>query len=281
MDNGYDKKIEDWRKSPMRKLEKGDKLLEKEILITINSFMNITTFYFASLPYHSISNLKKYLAKETECDYHEITIFIGPDYPYPLDDKIFLNDLLENHRTLHFIISENPEKAIPKRLLIEKDGKKYLDLRKADDHDICFSYIDNWIVTYGTYNCKYVMLHWEHPLFCKILNLITTSLDNTGYIEQMPYYPLHYFIDSSKGYIMDQDRLKELRYFYRKMGESKCFNRVALYTKLSFFGEDIEEIQDIKDIQDIQDTNKYIRLEKENTKKVDLILSDLIWLYKS
>lgn len=272
MDN---RDIEDWRKSPMRKLEKGDdKLLENEILISINSFMNVTTFYFASLPYHNISNLKRCISKETDCDYHEITISIGPEYPYPLGDNIFLHDLLENHRTLSFIVSENPEKVIPKRLIIEKDGKKCLDLRKAYDSDICFSYIDKWIVSYGSYNCKYVILDWEHPLFCKILNLITTSLDSTGYVEEMPYYPHDYFIESSsKGYVMDQDRLKELRYFYTKMGEFKCFKKVSLHVKPSFFGED-------GDNEDNRDDNKYIRLEKENTKKVDLILSDLIWIYK-
>lgn len=247
----------------MKPLTDSDDVLESdEFLIHVQTLMNLHTFSFIACNNDTIFQLKCALEKLADCSNHEMKLLIGPDYPYPLTDHLLLKDLLETHRTLNLIIVENPSKAIPKRVLLTQLGgdKKDLDLRVIDKNDII--HLKNWIVLpdRAAWIWDSVLLSWGHPFFCQILNEITIGLHSISGILSRVIFPTKFYL-TGKGEL-DPLRLKELRYFYKKLQEHRLFHTIGIYVAPGLLGNDRTD---------------YMLLTRDNTERMDLVLSSLIW----
>lgn len=246
----------------MKLLEENTILKDDEIQINVQSFMNLNIWSFVAKKYNTIYCLKVALEPFADASHHEMKIIIGPDYPYPLADGFHLHDLLENHRTLTVIIVENPSKAVPKRVLeyISESNTKILNLMNIEEIDI--NYLQNWVfLPYNaTWSWESIKLWWNHPLFCNIMDRITTTLESMIGVLGRVTFPTRIYINGEGE--MDNARLKSLRYFYKKLEMNKLFHTIELYISQGLLGNN---------------TSDYMILSKETSKHIDLILSSYIW----
>lgn len=246
----------------MKQLTEDTVLESDEFLIHVQTFMNLYTWSFVACNKDTIFQLKCALEGLADCSHHEMKLLISSEYPYPLSDRLFLQELLEAHHTLTLIVVENPSKAIPKRVLITHSdgGKKDLDLTEMDENDI--RYLNYWIVLpeRATWTWDSVLLAWDHPLFCQTLNEIAIGLYSVTGIISRVIFPTKYYLTGKND--LDSSKLKELRYFYKKLKEHRLFHTIRIYVSPGLLEND---------------TNEYMMLTKENMERVDLVLSSLIW----
>lgn len=233
-----------------------------EFRINVQTFMNIHTWSFAACNTDTILHLKYALESFADSSRHEMKLIISQEYPYPLHDKFRLHDLLESHRVLTLIIVENPSKVIPKRVLTDLYDSNKKDLLLTNIYNDDINYIQHWIVLSDNISWKLesVQLSWDHPFFCEILHEITLGLYSMTDLLSSEIFPIKYYLTGVGE--LDQRKLKELRYFYKKLKEYRVFHIIGLYISPGLLGNN---------------TSEYIKLTKENTQQIDLILSSLIW----
>lgn len=233
-----------------------------EFQIHVQTFMNLHIWSFIANNNDKILDLKYELQSLTDSGHSEMKLVIGPEYPYPLMDELYLYELLEIHRTLTVIIVENPSRAIPKRVLIhyEDMNTKDLNLTEIEEKDI--HYIRHWLFLpdHVSWRWNSIQLSWDHPFFCDILNEITVGLQSMSSVISRVIFPTKCYITGESE--LDQKKLKELRYFYKKLEEQRLFHTISLYVSPGLLGND---------------TQDYMMLTKENMERVDLVLSSLIW----
>jgi len=252
---------------------------EDEFIINVNSFMNLHTWSIISNKKHKIYDLKHALINLAESCICEMKIIINPEYPYSLDNELYLYELLEEHRNLNLIIIEMPTKVVPRRLIISipDSHKKILNLTNIYENDI--EYIKYWIlpselnwwdipnyINYWTW--EHILISWDNPLFCRILHEITNILwSMSAWISSRmsSEIPINYNIISinlDDTQYINGNKLKELRYFYMKLENIKMYKNIALNVSPGLLGNT---------------TNDYMKLTKKNMERIDLLLSSYIW----
>jgi hypothetical protein len=215
-------------------LNEEEKIRNDDFPIKVISFMGLNEWTFGANTNHRLKSLKNALTKYLDADFYEISLTIGPEFPYQLNDNMYLYELLPHHRTLHVIVSENPKKVVPSRLIrYNNNNRKILDLREMREDDV--NYISyNWIVTYNFDKAYDVILSSTHPLFDQTLMTIGNSLYHSLDIETRPEYPFHYYIDGvgESDYeqaIFVQNHINSFYYFYEKLGKFSSFKRIRFY----------------------------------------------------
>lgn len=233
-------------------------LADDQFLITVSSFFRTHQWTFVVSSADTIREITLALRDKVDASIHEMSLFpISDDgiaYPYPLRDDMCLDRLQEEHRTLVLLIHENPEKAIPRRLLMASDSpqrRSILDLTEATEQDI--PYIGHWITLY----VSKVYLPWSHPLFPEMMNRITESLDGVDIPHSFAYY--YYLVGPPQERITLPQRNAMLR-FYRVVGD-RFFRRVEVYAAKGICGNTEEEP---------------MKLTQENMQGIDLLVADAI-----
>lgn len=143
-------------------------------IIRVNTILKIDYLTFSFEDKDTIWHLKKEIGTIMNCAVEEQNLIIGEKYPYPLSNDLYLYHLLEDHRILTVVISENPKKVVPSRL-IEKRNISYVTNREVpyfnvlNLKDIYYSdieYIELWIddmkhrlieVDYASFYFDYIM----------------------------------------------------------------------------------------------------------------------------
>lgn len=167
----------------MKYLEKDDhKENNNENIVTVYTILNMEYFRFSFENSDRIYDLKREIGEIMNCNIQEQSIIIGENYPYPLSDDLKISDLLENHRLLTVVISENPKKVVPTRLIIKRNisyvddtvvpSFKVLNLRNIYDSDI--EHIDLWI---DEMNYRLIEIDYNNVYFPSIMESINNVLE--------------------------------------------------------------------------------------------------------
>lgn len=247
--------------SSMVQLHTSDQPLEeKQFLITVHSFFRTAQWVFIVSSMDAIRELTCALRDQVEASIHEMSLFPlmedGTPYPYPLREDMRLDRLHEGHRNLVLLIHENPEKAIPRRLLIASDlpqQRPSLNLVEATEEDI--PYIWNWV----SQGVRKVYLPWSHPRFPVMMKEITDALDGVEFPRMFPYH--YYLMGPPQTEEMTLEQRNALLQFYRIIGQHRIFRRIEVYATTGICGNQSEEP---------------MMLTKENMQYVDLVLAHAI-----
>jgi hypothetical protein len=227
----------------MRYLENSsENPLVGEFEIIVNTIFNNESFRFSCMNTDTILNLKKCIMNTTNSHPHplEQELMIGVEFPYSLKDELKLSDLLENHRKLTLLISEKPDKVVPKKFikfirrsyLEDKEipgGTKVLNLQNITEDYI--EYIGDWLFPdiYRT-----IEIDWNNTNFYEIIKEIVDTLDISLYDKPL-YIKNIVFYNKD---IMTEKHLQSFIYFSSKLKDFKCFkniNFIDYTTKTTFF----------------------------------------------
>lgn len=233
-------------------------LPDNHVRITVESFFRTHQWTVVASPSDAIRELACMLQELADASVFEMSFFPlmenGTPYPYPLRDDMFLRQLQEEHRTLILLVHENPEKAIPRRLIVaSSDPQRWpiLNMMEATDDDI--PYLSRWI----TYSVGSVYLPWAHPRFPEMMSKIVEELDS---VEFPRHFPKKYYLMGPPQEMTLIQRNALLR-FIRLIGQDRVFRRVEVYAAKGICGNTEEEP---------------MMLTKENMSGVDLLIADAI-----
>ena len=174
----------------------------KNIIKIIKINIIFKELYFSFGENDTIKDLKRDISEIMNCNIEDQSIIIGENYPYPLNNDLNLSDLLEEHRSLNLVISENPKKAVPTRLVKKRNIEyitnkevpcfKVLNLQNIHHYDI--ENIGLWIddmhyrvieIDYNSIYFEFIMKEINDVLEesleygpCKIKNLVIYNKDN-------------------------------------------------------------------------------------------------------
>lgn len=240
----------------------------EKIPITIHTLMKVDEHTFLMEREQTILDLKKSIStKFPPTSHHEVVLSIctpNNEYPYPLRDDLKLSALLPEHRELNMLITENPAKVTPSRLVKTEsvnngNEKKMLDLRECYPVDI--PYIETWLVSYPAFLAfGSLWLNWDHTHFADIIKTVRQSLEGTLDVEERPGYPKRFYIECPTGLapsVAGDRRWLSLRNFFHKLGNWNSFHRIRFY--VSECGED------------------FVPMTADMIKHYDLVLSGMMW----
>lgn len=233
-------------------------LMGDQFLITVHSFFRTHQWTFVVPRSYTLRELACALRDYVDAAIYEMSFFPLMDnavpYPYPLRDDMHLDRLQEEHRHLVVLIHENPEKAIPRRLLIESPHQRpSLNMVEATDQDI--PYLSDWI----TFQVRKVYLPWSHPLFSRMMDEITETLDAVDFPRSFAYQYILVGPSHQEGLTLSQ-RNALLR-FFRVIGQDRVFRRIEVYAEKGICGNTNEEP---------------MMLTEENMRGIDLLIADAI-----
>lgn len=235
--------------------------------ITVHTLMKVQQITFQADVNHTILDLKRFLAKEfTPTSHHEVVLTISTpnnEYPYPLRDDLKLSVLLPEHRELFLLITENPAKVTPSRLVKIESSKKMLDLRECYSDDV--PYIGTWLVSYPAFLAfGSLWLNWDHANFADIIDTVRTSLEGTLDVEERPGYPKRIYIECPTGLapsVAGDRRWLSLRMFFHTLRRWESFHRIHFYVSVSADNVD----------------NDFVPMTADMIKHYDLVLSGMMW----
>lgn len=166
----------------MKYFEKNDE--NKENTIRINTIFNLESLRFSFDKDDRIYDLKREIGEIMNCSVQEQSIIIDENYPYPLSDELKICDLLENHRLLTVVISENPKKVVPTRLITKRNisykddtvipSFKVLNLCNIYDTDI--EYIGLWI---DDMKYRVIEVDYNNVYFSTVMENINQVLESS------------------------------------------------------------------------------------------------------
>ncbi len=250
-------------------------LLPDELIITVRALCNVKEWKIIKQKTDRIAELKCEVSQLADASIHEISLFPPMDgdqfYPYALRDDLPLGKLLEEHRTLHLLISENPEKFAPRRLVIvrEPPKKPILDLTRVEEEDMRF--VPKWIVEPYYNRFSRVRIPWDHPHVDQLLTSIAQELiDFSNYDDRPCRFPYHFELVLMKPDDPPADPyfragIRGLLAFFRHIqsnAHARHFHRIGFYAGKGVMGNMEEEP---------------VLLTKEAMTRVDLLVADAMW----
>ena len=214
-------------------VESLEKPLVGEFEIIVNTIFNTESFRFSCINTDTILILKKQTKSVLEI------IWLGEEFPYSLNDELKLSDLLENHRKLTLLISEKPDKVVPKKFikfirrsyLEDKEipgGTNVLNLQNITQEYI--QYIIEWLF-HGIY--RTIEIDWNNTYFYDIIKEIVDTLDVSLYDKPL-YIKNIVFYNKD---VMTEKHLQSFIYFSSKLKDYKCYKNINFidYTSKTTF----------------------------------------------
>lgn len=223
----------------MRHLIENENLLVDEFEINVFTLLLSQNLIFAVKDKDTIYTLKISISRIINAHPLEQSLMVGPDFPYPLRDDLLISNLLDNHRNLNLVISENPKEITPTRLTSLRDKSyindnyipgmiRVLNFQNIEENDI--EYIHHWIFSE---RYKTIEIDWNNPYFYETIKAIVDSLDAT-------------LVDSpsrlSKIVFYNKDEMKQVHidsfsYFKKKLKEYRCYDNIKFidYSNRTFF----------------------------------------------
>lgn len=185
------------------------------ITIIVNTFMksDFLTFSFDENIIYTIKDLKREIGKLVNASIDEQTLMIGESFPYPLINNLKLSDLLPEHRSLNLVISENPKKCVPTRLL----KNRIISLINMIDSDLL--YISNWL--YMGY--KNIEIDCDNKYFKDAMEEIEECLDIALYdqplfMKSILFYNYNVFDDNKKSIVSNfNEKIKKQYLCYKNI----------------------------------------------------------------
>ena len=222
-------------------VESLEKPLVGEFEIIVNTIFNTESFRFSCINTDTILILKKCIMNTNNSHPHplEQELMIGEEFPYSLNDELKLSDLLENHRKLTLLISEKPDKVVPKKFikfirrsyLEDKEipgGTNVLNLQNITQEYI--QYIIEWLF-HGIY--RTIEIDWNNTYFYDIIKEIVDTLDVSLYDKPL-YIKNIVFYNKD---VMTEKHLQSFIYFSSKLKDYKCYKNINFidYTSKTTF----------------------------------------------
>lgn len=176
----------------------------------------------------TIFTLKKWLQERVSAFIPDITLMVGPEYPYPLQDTLPLTHLLPEHRTLHVLVSEHPRECIPWRVLdqpLTTHTELRLDRLLPDD----IPYLPFWVVSYSPkVLIRQVVMNYHQPDFDRIFRCVVDALDNAYMIDSRPYFPMRYVIEGLSDVTPMESHMV---YVIQKLTDSGTYRRIKWFIR--------------------------------------------------